>query len=151
MIPTSVLILAAGSAIFWMYPGKNRPEYAVSAFGNPVMEIRIADDVFMAEAVSSAEKRMLGLSGREEMCHSCAMLFIFPEPARYSFWMKDMKFNLDIVWISGASVKSIEKNVPFAEGEREVVRPDAPIDKVLEFNAGVSDEIGLKIGDEIHF
>ncbi|MFA7209425.1 MAG: DUF192 domain-containing protein [Parcubacteria group bacterium] len=150
-ISSGILILAAVLAIFWMHPGKNKPEYPASAFGNPVVEMRIADNDFRAEVVSDEEKRELGLSGREEMCRSCAMLFVFPKPARYSFWMKGMRFDLDIVWISGASVAAIEKNVPFAEGERKTISPDVPIDKVLEVNAGVSDEIGLKIGDEIHF
>jgi len=151
MVAAGLLALAGGSVIFRIYPEKNRPENNISDFGNPVAEMRLAGRDFSVEMASSEEKRRMGLSGRENMCRDCAMLFIFPEPSRPSFWMKDMRFDLDVVWISGTSVKAIEKNVPFARGEREVIKPDVPIDKVLELNAGVCDEIGLKIGDETGF
>lgn len=151
MIAAGLLALAGGSSILRMHPEENRPKKNISAFGNPVAEIRLAGRDFSAETVSSEEKRKIGLSGRKEMCRDCAMLFVFPEPVRPAFWMKDMRFDLDVVWISGTSVKAIEKNVPFARGEREVIKSNIPIDKVLELNAGTSDEIGLKVGDEIGF
>jgi uncharacterized protein len=41
------------------------------------------------------------------------MLFIFESPQKYSFWMKDMKFPIDIIWIDSAGkIVHIEKNLP---------------------------------------
>src|SRR3989344_6701349 len=50
-----------------------------------------------AEVVASADARRLGLSGREGMGANSGMLFVFDQAGLYDFWMKDMKFPLDII------------------------------------------------------
>ena len=40
-----------------------------------------------------------------------AMLFRFSQAEKYSFWMKDMRFPLDIIWIKNREVVHIEKNI----------------------------------------
>src|SRR3989338_3180334 len=41
-----------------------------------------------------------GLSGREVLGENEGMLFVFDTPGKYSFWMKDMKFAIDIIWFT---------------------------------------------------
>lgn len=79
------------------------------------------------------------------------MLFVFNGEAYRSFWMKDMKFDLDMIYISGDKIVYIAKSVGYENGTKEVVRPDAKADKVLEVNAGISDKLGLKAGDMVSF
>jgi uncharacterized membrane protein (UPF0127 family) len=117
--------------------------------GNELSRVRLGGTNFGVEIVSSPEKTALGLSGRESICEKCGMLFIFEGVAYRSFWMKDMKFDLDMVYISGDKIVYIAKNVRHENGTKEVVQPDAKADKILEVNAGTSDKFGLKVGDMI--
>src|SRR3989344_7759864 len=110
-------------------------------------------DVFIAD---TAALRAQGLSGRESLRGDEGMFFIFDSPARQSFWMRDMKFPIDIVWISGERVVDISKNVPIpAPGTSlfslPTYSPKEPIDRVLEVNAGMADRLGIQAGDVVHF
>lgn len=111
--------------------------------------VRINGKVFNVEIVEKQSDLQKGLGGREAMCENCGMLFKFPDPGSYSFWMKDMKFPLDIVWIMQGRVVHIEKNVPIEP--LQALAPAEKADSVLEINAGKSDESGLKNGDEVIF
>lgn len=78
------------------------------------------------------------------------MLFPYRERNHYSFWMKDMQFPLDIVWIDDKTIIEIHKNVPIPVGESlPFYRPQEPVDKVLELNAGTTDKYGIQVGDAI--
>lgn len=111
--------------------------------------LEINGNVFKAEIASTARERSRGLSGRSSLCRECGMLFIFQEKGNYHFWMKDMQFDLDIVWIADSRIVGIEKNVSHARGRLRVARPVVKVDKVLELNAGVVDARGIKVGDAV--
>lgn len=102
------------------------------------------------EIASTEQAREKGLSGRKELCSDCAMLFVFPQKGGYSFWMKDMLFDLDMVWIADNRVARIDENVPHIGGASNVISPGIEIDKVLEFNAGFADRVGLQEGDRLN-
>ncbi|MBI4100276.1 DUF192 domain-containing protein [Candidatus Microgenomates bacterium] len=103
------------------------------------------------EIADTTEKKVKGLSGRPSLGQNEGMLFVFPQKSAYSFWMKDMKFPLDFIWINGSQVVDITKNVPYPQdsGQPPLVSPKAVVDKVLEVNAGVADSSGIQIGDTI--
>jgi len=141
-------VLIAAFAI-GLSPRVRKPAYSQS--GNIVREIKIGGNKIMAEIVANPEKRALGLSGRDGSCPDCGMLFVFEKPGEYSFWMKDMRFDLDIVWISNGEITGIEKNISHTGGSSTVVRPNVPVNDVLEVNAGTSDKLKLKEGDKLSF
>ena len=64
---------------------------------------------------------------------------------QYSFWMKDMRFPLDIIWIKNGEVVHVEKNV--LENFSGILSPQVDADSVLEINAGNVDKLDIKIGD----
>ena len=68
---------------------------------------------FDLEVVATEETRQKGLGGRDALCSNCGMLFVFSQSGNHSFWMKDMRFNLDIIWISGGKIVYIAKNLDF--------------------------------------
>lgn len=149
---TIFLVLAIiATAAFWLLIREKMAKVEPSKFGNAISEIKINGEKFSTEIVSTSEKMALGLSGRESLCQNCAMLFIFKKAGEHSFWMKDMQFDLDIIWISGDEIANISKNVSHMRGSVEIVRSDVPIDKVLEVNAGMSDRLNLKMGDKMEF
>ncbi|MEK7167375.1 MAG: DUF192 domain-containing protein, partial [Patescibacteria group bacterium] len=68
-----------------------------------------------------------------------------------SFWMKDMRFSLDIIWIKDDMIIGFEKNVqpqPLGE-ELRVYQPESFVNYVLEVPAGFVDGKGIKIGDKV--
>jgi hypothetical protein len=78
------------------------------------------------------------------------MLFIFPNEAMHSFYMKNTEFPLDIIYIdANQKIASFQKNAqPYDESG---LTSKVPIKYVLEVNAGLSDEMGLQVGDSISF
>ena len=105
-------------------------------------------NVQVAETQYFLEK---GLSGHKPLQTNEGMFFIFQKPGNYGFWMKDMSFPLDIVWIGGDfRVTHIEKAVA-PETYPKVFYPGVDSVYVLEFASGQSDAINLKIGDYVNF
>ena len=97
------------------------------------------------------ELRTQGLSGHPGLGVSEGMLFIFPEEARHSFWMKDMLFSIDIIWISSEGrVVAIEKHASPDSFPRSFT-PNTPAQYVLEVAAGFSDAHGISEGDRVEF
>lgn len=108
---------------------------------------------FLLELALTPEEKQRGLSGRDSLPQNHAMLFPYDHKELYGFWMKDMRFPLDFLWIDGNTIVDITKHVPAPTGSTQPVslQPGKPVDKILELNAGVADSIGAKIGDTVIF
>jgi len=91
-----------------------------------------------------------GLSNRRSLGENQGMLFVFDGYATPGFWMKEMNFPLDIIWIKDGTVTGLENNLP-PEGERpqKIYRPLTLINYALEVNAGWADRNNIKIGDQV--
>lgn len=116
-------------------------------------EIKINDQIIVAEVVSSEESRARGLAGRDSLGVNEGMLFVFEEKGRHGIWMKGMRFPIDIIWISGDSIVGIEH---FVEPEPEkaehlltIYYPPEPVNKVLEISSGRAQLLRAKVGDEV--
>lgn len=117
-------------------------------------KLAIGNKNLKVEIVSTPEKMALGLSGREKMADDEGMLFVFNSRVTPSFWMKDMKFNLDFLWISNGKIIGITKNVfaplsPTLDKDLPVYTPPAPVDSVLEVNAGWAEKNRIAVGNEV--
>jgi len=101
-------------------------------------------DLLVAESTS---ERSAGLSNRESLHETSGMLFIFPEEGNYGFWMKDMKFSIDIIWINEAGkIVYIEEDVS-PKTYPEVFNSTDSALYVLELNSGYVGKNGVKVGD----
>jgi uncharacterized protein len=61
---------------------------------------------------STDEQRIKGLSGLDKLNENEGMLFMFDEPSKQGFWMNEMNFPIDIIWLdSTGKVVHIEKNL----------------------------------------
>ncbi len=102
------------------------------------------------EIVSSTIATTKGLSGRDPFDDSYGMLFHFNDLKQRSFWMNDMKFPIDIIWIADSKVVGISKNVPLYEDNEITIRKSpGAVNEVLEVNGGWSDRYNLEIGDSL--
>jgi len=103
-------------------------------------------------AVTEFEKQK-GLGGRDSLPANSGMLFIYQNKDRYGFWMKDMRFGLDYIWIEDNTVVDLSQHIPAPNvGERPVeLVPRVPVNKVLEVNTGTIASYGIRIGDPVQF
>ena len=101
------------------------------------------------EARTQIEREM-GLSAFDHIKDNEGMLFYFDNYGKPSFWMKGMKFPIDIVWMKDWIVKGIVENVP-VEPEDKLTNyvPDSDINEVLELKAGIVSQNNIKIGDAL--
>ncbi|KKP68261.1 MAG: hypothetical protein UR66_C0002G0085 [Candidatus Moranbacteria bacterium GW2011_GWE1_35_17] len=102
---------------------------------------------FAIETVSDEEQRKKGLSGRESLGPNCGMLFLFEREGSYSFWMKDMRFPIDIVWIKNDEIVDINQNIDY--NSKSIYSSREKINKVLELNSGDVSSCEIKIGDKL--
>ena len=101
---------------------------------------------FVADTETLREK---GLSGREGLAPNEGMLFVFGEDGRYSFWMKDMQFSIDILWLtSEGKVVYIQHNLS-PETYPATYRSPTPARYVLELPAGFAQSHGIHVGDTV--
>ena len=103
-------------------------------------------------------KQTLGLSGRTSLPIGTGMIFIFPQDSNYIFWMKDMNFPLDIVWVSADfHIVGIEKNVSpdtydtKNPSQSETFGQNYLAQYVIELPAGYADKNSLQVGNKISF
>ena len=113
----------------------------------------IGDNCFYVELVATPYERARGLMFRKHMDPDSGMLFIFEEEDEYPFWMKNTLIPLDMIWINkDREVVFIGKNVqPCESGICPMINPGKKAMYVLELNGGVSDKIGLSVGDKVTF
>lgn len=114
-----------------------------------MVSIRVGDASLTAEIADTPAKRMRGLSGREKLDENQGMLFVFDESGRHSFWMADMRFPIDIVWITSA--KTVVKITPGVSPASfpEKLAPETSVQYVLEVNAGWAARHNVRIGDSV--
>ncbi len=107
----------------------------------------IGNTRYALEIADTDKERARGLSGRESLCQYCALLFIFPEKGQWAFWMKDMRFSIDILWFSGDTLVGIEQNL--SPSSKDIFRPAEGADRVIEMNAGSATD--FHVGDTVRY
>ena len=116
--------------------------------------IKVGDQQLEVEIMQTLEEQRRGLSGRASLANDHGMLFVYSNPALYKFWMKDMLFPLDIIWINNGKVIEITDNVPPPEQNADISQlptysPLQPVTGVLEVSAGYVKKHNIIIGDQV--
>lgn len=122
-----ILILALGALFGVLLLRSDEPSIVA---GDTTFRVRVAD---------TAERRQQGLSGTPRLAKGTGELFIFPASGKHGFWMKDMAYPIDIIWIDqGWKVVDIADNVT-PDSYPRVFYPAVPAQYVLEVNASEVD------------
>ena len=113
-------------------------------------KVCFGDKCFSVEVAATPQAMARGLMFREHLDQDKGMLFVFSGEVKRSFFMKNTRIPLDMIWINKDNeIVHIERNVPAEKnGEYKTVFPGVLAQYVLELNAGAADDIGLKIGDK---
>jgi len=114
--------------------------------------VTIKSDTRVSVSVAdTSEEQIQGLSNVKFLPNDSGMLFVYEEPGNQHFWMKDMNFPIDIIWI-GASKTIVDITENLAPSTYpETYSPISPAQYVLEVNAGYSQKHDIAIGDEVVF
>lgn len=142
-----VAIFICVMAFFFIYHNNN---YELKN-NNFIKYVKIKEILVKVDLAILPEEQTLGLSGRKELKENEGMLFIFQKPTKSYFWMKDMNFPIDIIWINTSrEMISFKKNAS-PDLFPEVYGPPKDSVYVLEVNAGFVEKNNLKEGDKVTF
>lgn len=147
LVYVSVWVLLLGSLVLTavLQAGENPAEQ--SEYGNPFTWVTIGKAKVKAEVVKSMDKTYLGLGKRPELPEGRGMLFVMPSLAVQNFCMRDMRFDIDFIWIVSNRVAGITKNASHQDKLACYNAPE-PVNFVLEVPAGFCDRHGIKVGDK---
>ncbi len=107
-------------------------------------QVCFEEKCFQVEVPRTAEEKQQGLMFRENLAENKGMLFIFDESERHSFWMKNTKIPLDMIWIDkNGKVVHIHRNAQPCEGTCPSITPDEKAKYVLEINAGLAEKYDI--------
>lgn len=143
----SIILVLAGVFFLW--------HLVLSRAPNPPLktgQISIGSNVFAVELATTTIEQARGLSFRPSLTEGTGMLFTF-SPSVQNFWMKDMNFPIDMIWIAGNKVAGFAENaqpqpgVPLW-GLKIYTSPDG-VDKVLEVNANTVTRDNVQIGSPV--
>jgi uncharacterized membrane protein (UPF0127 family) len=115
-------------------------------------QITIDKKTFNIQIVQKPLEMEHGLSGRAKIADDQGMLFLFPDKGDHAFWMKEMLFPLDILFIDDNKIVSISQNAPAPTSPTATLplyRSALPSNKVLEINAGLAKKYDFKVGDTV--
>ena len=112
--------------------------------------VTIRDRRVAVEIADTPQEQALGLGERDDLPWDHGMLFPYERPGFRSFWMKGMRFSIDIIWIRDGRIVQIDPNVPFEKGGNgPTLQPKSLIDAVLEVPAGYAAARGWRDGDRV--
>jgi uncharacterized membrane protein (UPF0127 family) len=128
------------------------PAPSGSEFGHVV---RVGAGTFYVEVADDTAERAQGLSGRDSLPANAGMWFAYLDSAQRSFWMRGMRFPIDIVWVDESFVVvdvTHEAPVPpvgAATSDLPQYSAGEPVQYVLEISAGFAVDLGIERGSKV--
>ena len=123
----------------------------LDAAPEPEAWVTIRDERVAVEIADTRDEQSLGLGQRDSLPWGHGMLFVYGRPGFYGFWMKGMRFAIDIIWIRDGRIIDITPRIPNLPGgdPGPTVRPRELADTVLEVPSGYAEALGWRIGDTV--
>lgn len=109
--------------------------FKMATKNNSISTVNLADKAIFVEIAQTNADKARGLIGHKPLNNFEGMLFVFDAKTNATFWMKDMSFPIDIIWIADNRVIGFIENALPDDGQ-ELYHAPAPIDYVLEVQSG---------------
>jgi uncharacterized membrane protein (UPF0127 family) len=117
----------------------------------PQRTLQVNGTGYQLEVAHSEASRYKGLGGRGQLAAHSGMVFVYDAPVRQCFWMKDMRFAIDIVWVdSSKRVVQVANNVQPDSYPQTYCAP-SPAAYVLEVPAGTASTQAIANGQQLSF
>lgn len=153
LISFFVLSLFCIGLVVWFSPlFSGKREYFEAKTQGHTSDVLIGNLKIKAEVVKNPQDLAEGLSHRNSLSSGYGMLFDLGSPAKpVSFWMKEMRFNLDMIWINDGKVVGIDRNIPYPKSSEPPMMKDSPgnVQYVLEIIPGQTQ--GVEVGAPVTF
>lgn len=110
----------------------------------------IRNHTFFIDIARTQSEQEVGLAKYQTLPQNKGMYFPFDHADYYTFWMKNMHFPIDIIFINNGKIVTIYSNVQAEKNYQEFLyKPTSPSNAILEISAGLSKKYGFKIGDPV--
>jgi uncharacterized membrane protein (UPF0127 family) len=110
---------------------------------------------FNLEVASDTASRGVGLGGRDDLAEDSGMLFVFPLEGLHRFWMKDVSFPLDLIYIAGnGTIMDIQGMLPepgVADADLTLYEPPVKVLLAMEIDGGLARRLGIEEGMTVRF
>ena len=113
------------------------------------MKLLVKDLVLDCEVAVRKEEQKQGLSGREDLDLNKGMMFLFDKTGRFSIWMRDMHFSLDIMCLN-MEYKVCEMAC-LDKAFQGLYTPNYPVKAIIEMPSGSLKRHAIRIGDQVEF
>ncbi len=150
------LLLVIGGLLIFFSPTNpsTRLDIPFLPQSNATSKLEINGIILNVEIADTGFKRNKGLSARDSLATDSGMLFVFPKPGNYAFWMKGMKIPLDFIWIKDNAIVDLLFNIPPPKNKEKdeslpVYSSKQEFNNMLEVNAGTITRLNIKVGDII--
>lgn len=147
LILTIILIITLAGCTWSQEKLKSQP--ISTLIGAESAVIRTEEHNFKLKIADTVTEQQAGLSGMTKPPDD-GLLFIFEPAARQYFWMKDMLFPIDIIWIASGKVVKVDNDVPPPRDGDSLplvkYTTEKPVDAVIELAAGQARLFGIKKG-----
>lgn len=118
-----------------------KPEKAIN--------LKLGDKTIKAVVAKTESEKSQGLSGKEKITDGDGMFFPFEKEGQYYFWMQNMNFPIDIIWLDkNYTIVDLTRNLK-PDSYPNSVTSQKPAQFILEINTGLIDKYQLKKGDKI--
>lgn len=116
--------------------------------------VSVGDRHLELEVARTPQQQAMGLMYREELPDDRGMLFPFNPPRPVNFWMKNVRINLDMIFLFEGEVVGLAADVPPCDTVASRCptygpRGGVPVDAVLELRGGRAAELGIEVGDRL--
>ncbi|PIZ99827.1 hypothetical protein COX84_00545 [Candidatus Micrarchaeota archaeon CG_4_10_14_0_2_um_filter_49_7] len=140
----AVLVLALALGILWLIS-------ANQLHPTKTATLRMPDGTIVAaEVADTPALREKGLMLRESLCEACGMLFVFQEPARHPFWMKNTLIPLELIYMNESfGVVEIAQLQPCKNDPCNSYLPVQAATYVLEVNEGFAGRHNISVGSKL--
>ena len=144
-------LIVSGIFIIVLSGKANAPRHEDSLEKNNCLKINSDRGcTYLLEIADSNSERIKGLSGKDSLADGTGMLFVFEHPDEQCFWMKEMNFSIDMLWLdSDRKIIKIEENVAPDTYPSSYCAENTSY--VLELNAGEASKQGMRLGQQLSF
>lgn len=119
--------------------------------GSSVVTLDAGSSTYRLSVANSAAAQQKGLGGRRSLPLNQGMLFSFSGSAQRCFWMKDMEFPLDIIWVSANKQVVYIQPDALPSSYPETFCPVEPAKYVIELNSGQAKLNHIHVGQALGF
>ena len=140
-------VIATGAIVFFAFYKLSGCFNQAPSSGLQTTKMQIGNKPFELEIANTEESRQTGLMRRDSMPSDHGMIFVFRNEREWSFYMKNTRIPLDIVFVdANGRIASIQQMKPY---DLTSISSPVPVKYAIELNKGAAAKAGAKVGDKL--